>query len=63
MSERIELPTGRCDECEQVRPAFGFVNLAPEDGGTAKSLCSECYNRGYMERAGLPQLETVHFAC
>jgi len=57
----VELPTGHCDECEQVRPAFGFVNLTSEDGGPPRNLCSECYNRWYMKRAGLPELETVYF--
>jgi hypothetical protein len=54
------IPTGRCDDCGQVRPAFGFVTLASE-GVPARSLCSECYNRQYMKRAGLPELETVYF--
>lgn len=61
MRETIELPTGRCDGCEQLRPAFGFVNLTSEEGGPSRSLCSECYNRGYMKHAGLPELETVYF--
>lgn len=60
MKETFEMPTARCDECGQVRPAFGFVTLASEEG-PARSLCSECYNRGYMKRAGLAELETVYF--
>jgi hypothetical protein len=56
--ETIAIPTGRCDDCGQVRPAFGFESLTSE-GGPARSLCSECYNRQYMKRAGLPELETV----
>jgi hypothetical protein len=61
MKEPFEMPTDHCDECDRVRPAFGFVNLASEDGGPGRSLCSECYNRWYMEGAGLPELETVYF--
>lgn len=61
MTKTFEMPTDRCDECDQLRPAFGFVNLASEEGGSGRSLCSECYNRWYMERAGLPELETVYF--
>jgi hypothetical protein len=61
MKETFAMPTGRCDHCDQVRPAFGFVTLTSEGGGPARSLCSECYNRQYMKRAGLPELETVYF--
>jgi hypothetical protein len=61
MKEMSKLPTGCCDECGQVRPGFGFVSLGSEEGGPARSLCSECYNRWYMQRAGLPELETVYF--
>src|SRR5581483_12018743 len=61
MKENFKMPTDRCDECGQVRPGFGFVNLGSEDGGPARDLCSECYNRWYTERAGLPELETVYF--
>jgi hypothetical protein len=61
MKKTFEMPTDRCDKCDQLRSAFGFVNLASEDGGPARSLCSECYNRWYMERAGLPELETIYF--
>jgi len=61
MKKPSKLPTDHCDECRQVRPAFGFVSLGSEEGRPAQSLCSECYNRWYMQRAGLPQLETVYF--
>ncbi len=61
MTEASEVPTGRCDECGQVRPAFGFVTLTSEEGRSARSLCSECYNRRYTKQAGLPELETVYF--
>jgi hypothetical protein len=61
MKKTFEMPTDRCDECDQLKPAFGFVNLGSEDGGPGRSLCSECYNRWFMEGAGLPELETVYF--
>lgn len=61
MKETFEIPTNRCDECSQVRPAFGFVTLTSEAGGPARHLCSECYNRQYMRDAGLPELETIYF--
>lgn len=61
MRKPSNVPTDRCDECAQARPAFGFVTLASEKPGAARHLCSECYNRWYMQRAGLPELETVYF--
>jgi hypothetical protein len=61
MKKPFKLPTDRCDECAQVKPAFGFVTLTSEKPGAARHLCSECYNRWYMQRAGLPELETVYF--
>lgn len=51
------LPTKRCEECLELRPAIGFVSI----GSGYKSLCSRCYNRMYMQRVGLPELETVDF--
>jgi hypothetical protein len=61
MKKTAAMPTDRCDECKQMKPAFGFVRLSSAEGGASKSLCSECYNREYMKRAGLPELETVDF--
>src|SRR5689334_19422158 len=37
------MTSDRCDECAQVRPAFGFVTLTSEEPGAARHLCSECY--------------------
>jgi len=58
MSDVVSLPLKRCEECLERRPAIGFVSL----GSGYKSLCSRCYNRRYMQRVGLPELETVDFA-
>jgi hypothetical protein len=57
MSEVASLPMDVCEECHQLRPAIGFVGL----GVGYKNLCSYCYNRSYMQRLGLPELETVDF--
>lgn len=57
MSDVVSLPLKHCEECHERRPAIGFVSL----GSGYKSLCSRCYNRRYMERVGLPELETVDF--
>jgi hypothetical protein len=57
MSEVASLPMEVCEECHQLRPSIGFVGL----GIGYKSLCSSCYNRSYMQRLGLPELETVDF--
>ena len=61
MKKTFEIPTDRCDECDQLRSVFGFVNLAAEDGGPGRSLCSECYNRWYREGAGLPVVDCFKF--
>jgi hypothetical protein len=61
MKKTTAMPTDRCDECKQMKPAFGFVRLSSAEGGVSRSLCSECYNRDYMKRAGLAELETVDF--
>jgi hypothetical protein len=55
--EVFSLPTERCEECHELRPAIGFVTL----GEGYRNLCSRCYNRRYMQRMGLPELETVEF--
>lgn len=57
MSDVVSLPAERCEECHELRPAIGFVAL----GQGYKNLCSCCYNRRYMQRLGLPELETVDF--
>lgn len=44
-------PTRCCDECGLMKPSHSFVN----------DSCSECYNAGYMQHAGLPRLEQVDF--
>jgi len=59
MNITAKMPTDQCDECGQMKPAFGFTHLASEAGGVGRKLCSECCNREYMLRAGLPELETV----
>jgi hypothetical protein len=61
MSKVAKLPTQRCDECAQMKAAVGFVTLSSEDGSSSRTLCPSCYNRGYMQRAGLPELETAEF--
>jgi hypothetical protein len=61
MKNMTAMPTDRCDECKQMKPAFGFVTLSSAEGGVSRNLCSACYNRDYMNRAGLPELETVDF--
>ncbi len=61
MNITAKMPTDQCDECGQMKPAFGFTHLTSEAGGVGRKLCSECCNREYMLRAGLPELETVDF--
>jgi hypothetical protein len=62
MSKAANLPTERCDQCAQTKVALGFVTLSAEEGAaSSRTLCSQCYNRWYMRRAGLPELETVEF--
>lgn len=51
----------RCEECNQTKMAFGFVSLEPGNGGPSRNLCPRCYNRDYMQRAGLPELEVSEF--
>jgi hypothetical protein len=57
----VKLPTERCDECTHTKMAFGFVSLGSEEGGPSRNLCPRCYNREYMKRAGLPELEPAEF--
>ena len=57
----VNLPQERCDECAQTKVAFGFVSLGSGDGTPSRNLCPRCYNRGYTQRAGLPELETAEF--
>ena len=61
MNITAKMPTDHCDECGQMKPAFGLTHLTSEAGGVGRKLCSECCNREYMLRAGLPELETVDF--
>jgi hypothetical protein len=61
MKKIVKMPHDRCDECTQTKLAIGFVNLQSEDGTSARNLCPRCYNRWYMQRAGLPELETTEF--
>jgi hypothetical protein len=61
MSKSVKLPKERCDECTQTKAAIGFVSLRSEDGTSSRNLCPRCYNRWYMRRAGLPELETAEF--
>jgi len=61
MKKTLEVPKAHCGECNQLRPAFGFVTLSSEDSSPSRSLCPGCYNHGYMQRAGLPDLETSFF--
>jgi len=61
MNITAKMPTDQCDKCGQMKPAFGFTHLTSEAGGVGRKLCSECCNREYMLRAGLPELETVDF--
>lgn len=61
MKDRFSIPEDRCDECGQTKTALGFVSLGSDAGSPARHLCSACYNRWYMQRAGLPELETVDF--
>jgi hypothetical protein len=57
MNTTAQMRTDPCDECGQMKPAFGFTLLSSEGGGPGRKLCSECCNREYMHRAGLPELE------
>jgi len=57
----VKLPQERCDECTQTKMAFGFVSLGSSDGTPSRNLCPRCYNRGYTQRAGFPELEPVEF--
>jgi hypothetical protein len=50
--ETFQIPTGRCDECGQTKTALGFVSLSSDESGPARHLCSACFNRWYMQRAG-----------
>jgi hypothetical protein len=59
--ETFQIPTDRCDECGQTKAALGFVSLSSDESGPARHVCSACFNRWYMQRAGLPELETVDF--
>jgi hypothetical protein len=59
--ETFQIPTDRCDDCGQTKAALGFVSLSSDESGPARHLCSACFNRWYMQRAGLPELETVDF--
>src|SRR5713101_8770645 len=61
MNTTTQMPTDRCDECGQMKPAFGFTHRTSEAAGAAQKLCSACCNSEYMHRAGLPDLETVDF--
>jgi hypothetical protein len=61
MSMAVRLPSQRCDECALMKVALGFVTLSLEEGASSRTLCSRCFNRWYMQRAGLPELETVEF--
>ena len=46
---------------QSAETSIRFVPLSSEDGSPSRSLCPECYNRWYTQRAGLPELETSHF--
>jgi hypothetical protein len=61
MKEAFQIPKVRCDKCGQTKTALGFVRLGSDEGDSASHLCSACFNRWYMQRAGLPELETVDF--
>lgn len=50
MAQEPAGPMLRCEECRQEYPSYDSIHLASDDGGKARELCRNCFNR-YMAEA------------
>jgi hypothetical protein len=60
MAKQAPIPMEHCEECREIRPRIGFVNLGSLENG-CRQLCPRCYNRFAAQRMGVCEPETVYF--